>query len=453
MSEQLYSSLVDKINLGLCCINSTLNKNKPPITTNRSLNSRYTDELAQELATKNLQDLKTLIGWNYKNNIKCFRISSEMFPRFTDILANDRYINKDGENIKNTNNNNDDNSNNSKQSLSLLGKRKNTMDNMEPNYSIDTFDTILQEAGELAIKYNQRLVMHACPFSKVGAPTEGGFINTCRYLQHYTSILDRMQIPTIYDLVNESNKTNNNNNNNSNNNQNFKYIGAGVITIHGGGLYMTKKPLKPTGKNVTKEKLQEYNLKLYNARIEAKKVTKQRWIEQFYKLPINVQRRLAIENDEDDFNITDCLEIAQACNIPVVVDFFHYQCFQERHYANELDPPIVGLISNKNNDNNYISITPEFQQLFTSVLATWHGTRPLFHISERITGVQPTDKNSCAHSDYITKIPNFILELFKLYCPLGVDLEVEAKAKELSIFHLWHVQPFLYSHMNNSQLI
>jgi UV DNA damage repair endonuclease len=221
-------------------------------------------------------------------------------------------------------------------------------------------------------------------------------------------------------------------------------VGAGVIIIHAGGLYMTKKPIKPTGKSVTNnEKMQEYNLKLYNCRREAKKVTKQRWIEQFYRLPINVQRRLAIENDEDDFNITDCLEIAQACKIPVVVDFFHYQCFQERHSAQECDPAIVHNSSSK----SHLAITPEFQQLFASVLQTWQNTRPLFHISERITGVKPTDKNACAHSDYITKIPDFILELFRLYCPLGVDLEVEAKAKEVAIVQLWKAQPFLYSHV------
>jgi len=62
----------------------TLGKQKPKVTTNRSMIKRTFLEkgldYAGELSLQNAQDLLTILKWNNKNNIKCFRLSSDIFP-------------------------------------------------------------------------------------------------------------------------------------------------------------------------------------------------------------------------------------------------------------------------------------------------------------------------------------------------------------------------------------
>ena len=73
-----------KMNLGYACINMTLSKQKPKVTTNRSMIKRTFEErgvsYASELALKNVRDLFQILKWNNENGIKLFRLSSEMFP-------------------------------------------------------------------------------------------------------------------------------------------------------------------------------------------------------------------------------------------------------------------------------------------------------------------------------------------------------------------------------------
>ena len=69
-------------NLGYACINMHLQKSK--ITTNRGM-KRATFlakglPYASELALKNVIDLEKVIIWNEENDIKFFRISSDIFP-------------------------------------------------------------------------------------------------------------------------------------------------------------------------------------------------------------------------------------------------------------------------------------------------------------------------------------------------------------------------------------
>ena len=74
-----------KIRLGLCCINTQLRSQKPPIFCSRTMiRKNFTVEKAQNLALQNLEDLCTMISWNAKNKISLFRISSDIFPHFTD---------------------------------------------------------------------------------------------------------------------------------------------------------------------------------------------------------------------------------------------------------------------------------------------------------------------------------------------------------------------------------
>ena len=64
----------------------TLGKQKPKITTNRSMIKRTFLEkgidYAGELSLQNVRDLHSILEWNNNNGIKCFRVSSDIFYDF-----------------------------------------------------------------------------------------------------------------------------------------------------------------------------------------------------------------------------------------------------------------------------------------------------------------------------------------------------------------------------------
>ena len=68
------------VQLGLCCMNTTLKKQKPAIYASRRIIVRTIEKLGiEELKKKillNLQDLLKMIEWNEMNGIKVFRLSS-----------------------------------------------------------------------------------------------------------------------------------------------------------------------------------------------------------------------------------------------------------------------------------------------------------------------------------------------------------------------------------------
>ena len=72
------------------------------------------------------------------------------------------------------------------------------------------------------------------------------------------------------------------------------------------------------------------------------------------------------------------------------------------------------------------------------ILDSWkkRGIKPKFHVSEQGSG-------RCGHhSDYIEKIPNYLLEIPDKY-NTHIDIMIEAKQKEKAIFKLYSKYPFL----------
>ena len=72
------------MNLGYACINMELSSKKNKISCNRGMIKRTFMakgiKYASELALLNSADLIKIIEWNNENNVKCFRITSCMFP-------------------------------------------------------------------------------------------------------------------------------------------------------------------------------------------------------------------------------------------------------------------------------------------------------------------------------------------------------------------------------------
>lgn len=316
------SSAVEQfsLNLGLCCINTQLRK--CDIFCSRTMIRRnFTVKKAQELALKNIKDIETMCEWNYNHNIYSLRLSSDIFPHFTD-------------------------------------------EETEP-YTLDFAIPALQKAGEAAKKYLQRITMHPAQFNQVGAKDEKVFKKTCKELKMHADILDYMGVSE-----------------------------DGILCVHGGGVYGDKEK------------------------------TIKRWIDQYKLLPENVQKRLAIENCERCYSVEDCLRISKGCNIPLIFDTHHFDCFK--------------LLDKK-------TIIRELDVLLPEIVESWtrRNITPIFHISE-----QRPDSRVGAHSDYIETIPEYLLNLPEKY-KLNFTLEIEAKMKELAIQKLYEKYPQLVYNRKN----
>ncbi len=300
------------IRLGLCCLNTELRK-KDIFCSRTVIRKNFSVKKAQELALKNIDDIGKMAEWNASHNIYVFRISSDIFPHFTDDETED--------------------------------------------YTLDFAKDALQKAGELCRKYRQRITMHPGQYNQIGAKEREVFERTIKDLKMHADILDMMGMDR-----------------------------NSVLCVHGGGVYG----------NIDK--------------------TIERWIKQFCELPENVRNRLAIENCERCYSVIDCLKIAEGCNIPLIFDCHHYQCYNEINKDKIID----------------------IEKYMDRVVMTWKNReiKPLFHISE-----QRPDSKIGTHSDFIEKFPDYYLSFPEKYGDL--DIEIEAKMKEQAILKLYKIYPFL----------
>ena len=131
----------------------------------------------------------------------------------------------------------------------------------------------------------------------------------------------------------------------------------------------------------------------------------QRFINTFKKLPINIQKSIALENDDKVFNAEDVSNLCQKLNIPFVFDYHHHKC-------NPCD---------------------NIEKLIPKILDTWKEINPKMHLS---SSKGKTKKDFRSHSDYIEY--NDFDELLKLIKPYNkdIDIMIEAKAKDDAIFRL-----------------
>jgi len=156
------------MNLGYACINMELNARKGDdrITTNRSMIKKtFNDkgvDYASELILQNVIDLNQIIDWNEQNNIKFFRLSSEMFP-----WASEYY--QDWDSVPH----------------------------------IDLIKIWLENAGLKAEEYGQRITSHPGPFNVLVSPNENVVQNTITDLTIHADIFDFMGLSrTPYNKLN-----------------------------------------------------------------------------------------------------------------------------------------------------------------------------------------------------------------------------------------------------------
>ena len=217
--------------IGYACINMTLQK-AGGITTNRSMRQKTFNErglaYASELALQNVKDLETIVKWNEEMGIKLFRMSSDLFPWVTFYTL---------------------------QSL--------------PDY--EEIRSILENIGELADEYGQRLTFHPSHFNSLGSPNPVVVEKTIKELNAHSDIMDTMNLsPTVYNKIN----------------------------IHIGGAYGDKQ------------------------------ATLKRWIDNYYKLNHNTQARLTVENDDKEnmYSVKELYKgISEQCGVPIVFDYYHHK--------------------------------------------------------------------------------------------------------------------------------
>lgn len=125
----------------------------------------------------------------------------------------------------------------------------------------------LQAIGKMIITNNMRISMHPDQFVLINALDQTIIDKSVAELQWHAELLDSMGLDTTH-----------------------------KIQIHIGGAYGDKKK------------------------------SMDRFIEQFDRLPKTIAKRLAIENDDTIYTLSDCLYIANKTGIPIIFDTFHHEC-------------------------------------------------------------------------------------------------------------------------------
>ena len=152
------------MNLGYACINMTLGEQTPKITTNRSMVKKTFAQkgisYASELALQNVRDLFEIIKWNVKNNIKLFRISSDIFPWGSEYNLEDL-----------------------------------------PDYT--KISNILKGCGTYANEHGLRITSHPGPFNVLVSPNPKVIENTFKDLELHAKVFDLMGLSkTPYNVIN-----------------------------------------------------------------------------------------------------------------------------------------------------------------------------------------------------------------------------------------------------------
>ena len=146
-------SINKSIQLGLCCMNTTLKKEEN-IYCSRKIIMRIIHEKGLEELKKriilNLKDLIKMLDWNEKNGIKVYRLSSDLFPHKTNPKVE--------------------------------------------NYTFDFAIPLLKSIGDIAKKYNHRLTFHPGQYNVLASPNNKYVKKTIEDLTYHANVLDLMEM-------------------------------------------------------------------------------------------------------------------------------------------------------------------------------------------------------------------------------------------------------------------
>lgn len=148
-------SELNNAQFGYACINMTLQANQK-IQCNRGMIKRTFMakgiEYASELALSNVRGLREVIKWNNENGVKVYRMTSCLFPWFSEY-------------------------------------------DMFDLPDIDDIYEVMQDAGKIAMQGGQRLSFHPGPFNVLASPNENVVLKTIKELDDHSTQMDLMGLP------------------------------------------------------------------------------------------------------------------------------------------------------------------------------------------------------------------------------------------------------------------
>ncbi|MEW6552473.1 MAG: UV DNA damage repair endonuclease UvsE [Campylobacterota bacterium] len=200
-------------------------------------------------------------------------------------------------------------------------------------------EPLFEDLKKFYENFDIRLTIHPGQFIQLGSPKENVVKASLKELEYCTKVLD---------LLNAKD---------------------GVITLHIGG------------KNGNEEETLERFKRVFDENI---------WL----------QKYLALENDEYNFNARQTLDLCRICNIPMIFDIFHH------------------------------SINPSYVT-WNEIKQSWKNKRPKVHISSQGEGKIGTHAKEIAQDDF-KRLLEFLGDDSK-----HVDIMVEAKDKEYAIQKLY----------------
>ena len=147
---------MSSVNLGYACINMHLQETKK-IQCNRGMIKRTFKAkglpYASELALSNVNGLREVIKWNNENGIKVYRMTSCLFPWFSEY-------------------------------------------DMFDLPDIEKIADVLADAGRIAMEGGQRLSFHPGPFNVLASPNDNVVVKTIKELDDHSMQMDLMGLPT-----------------------------------------------------------------------------------------------------------------------------------------------------------------------------------------------------------------------------------------------------------------
>lgn len=148
-------SILNQAQFGYACINMTLQEQEK-VQCNRGMIKRTFKargiKYASELALINVTGLKRVIEWNNANGIKVYRMTSCLFPWFSEY-------------------------------------------DMFDLPDIDRIADVMAEAGKIAMDAGQRLSFHPGPFNVLASPNDSVVIKTIKELDDHAMQMDLMGLP------------------------------------------------------------------------------------------------------------------------------------------------------------------------------------------------------------------------------------------------------------------
>jgi UV DNA damage endonuclease len=290
-------------------------------------------QLASDIALANARDLLTILQWNESQDIRLFRVGSELFPRW-----------------------------NHYELAALPGIAEITQH--------------LRAAGDYAKAHGHRITTHPGPFHILGSPDAVVVDNSIVSLERHSELFDLMGFAPSFD---------------------------NPINIHIGATYGDKPG------------------------------TVDRWLRNYDRLSDACKSRLVIENDDKAsmYSVRELYNTSYAAaGIPVTFDYWHHTfntgdlSEEEAFFMARETWEFHGVTQ----CTHYSESRRREQQLLIERMFDHHGISledlpkwPTFHKAYK----EFTKIKEQAHADYITTTPN-------TYGVADLDIEVEAKAKELS---------------------